>query len=91
MGKKKHTRTKETRHLEKWETIVAKAFAGPGATLTLSTLYSEIDGTERTKINPHWKAKIRQVLQKSPLFERVDRGLWKLKPTTSTASVRAKR
>lgn len=71
--------TKGTKPLEKWEIVVAKAMQPLGAKVSLSELYATVEGHERTKVNPHWKAKIRQVLQRSPLFKRAERGVWMLK------------
>lgn len=78
--------TKRTEPLEKWEDVVAKAMKEPGAALPLGEIYARVDGHERTKANPHWRAKIRQVLQRSPLFKHVEKGVWMLKrPAPKTA------
>lgn len=46
--------------------------------LSLSIIYSEIEGHRKTENNPHWKDKIRQVLQEKDIFIHVSRGVWKM-------------
>ena len=75
--------TGKTENLPVWEDVIHDAFGRSGTTLTLSALYERVDGHPRTKINPHWKDKIRQVLQRSPLFESVRRGVWRLNASAS--------
>jgi hypothetical protein len=71
--------TKPIKSLEKWEDVVATAMKEPGVALPLGEIYARVDGHERTKVNPHWKDKVRQILQRSPLFENVEKGVWMLK------------
>lgn len=38
------------------------------------------------KVNPHWRDRIRRILQRSPFFARVRKGAWMLKrPAPKTA------
>ena len=71
--------TKRTESLEKWEDVIAKAMNEPGVALSLSEIYARVEGHPRTTVNPHWKDKVRQVLQRSPFFEHVRKGVWMLK------------
>lgn len=44
---------------------------------TLTYLYTQIEGCGKAKANPHWKEKIRQVLNQHPaLFHQKQRGVW---------------
>lgn len=74
--KKRKSKSKKIEAVPTWETIVAEAFPNPNEETSLTRLYARLDGHPRTKVNPHWKAKIRQVLQRSELFEPVGRGVW---------------
>ena len=71
--------TKGTESLEKWENVIAKAMKDPGVALPLGEIYARVEGHPRTKLNPHWRDKVRQVLQRSPFFEHVRKGVWMLK------------
>ena len=42
----------------------------------LEAIYSEIEGHEKAKSNPNWKAKVRQTLQMSERFQNKSRGVW---------------
>lgn len=45
-------------------------------TLSLDEIYAEIDGHEKCKHNPNWKAKVRQILQYMPQCVNVSKGIW---------------
>ena len=66
--------------LPSWQTLVRDALKRCGGTAPLAVLYGKLAFHPRAKINPHWKAKIRQCVQKDPLVEWVSRGVWRLKP-----------
>lgn len=86
MTKQKHDRSRKTASLEPWVVVVRKAFRKPGEAVLLKRLYDRIAGHERTRINPHWRDKIRQVLQRSPMFEHVDWGVWRLRKSPPNRS-----
>ncbi len=65
--------------LPSWRILVRDAMKRGGGTVPLSVLYGALAPHPRAKINPHWKAKIRQCVQKDPLCEWVSRGVWRLK------------
>lgn len=44
----------------------------------LDAIYAEINGHEKTKTNPNWKACVRRTLQESNCFAPVERGVWAL-------------
>lgn len=74
-----------------WVIVVAKAFPTPGVGMPLAQLYARIEGHPRTKVNPHWKDKVRQVLQRYPCFERVEKGVWALKPGSPNGAPKSRR
>ena len=45
-------------------------------TLSLDEIYAEIDGHEKCKHNPNWKAKVRQILQYMSQCVNVSKGIW---------------
>lgn len=45
---------------------------------SLSEIYSQIEGHKKTLSNPHWKDKVRQILQENAVFESPSRGIWKI-------------
>lgn len=61
-----------------WRAIVRQALVSLGGEASLSELYRHVSGVagERTTSNPHWQAKVRQVLQRSEGFAHVARGRW---------------
>ncbi len=58
-----------------WSGLVRSTLGGRGP-VSLSTLYRLVQTHPKATRNPHWRAKVRQVLQQGP-FERVDRGVWR--------------
>lgn len=63
-----------------WRDVVCAAMRKLGGTATLQRLYSEIDGHRKCALNPHWKEKVRQILQQHDnLFCHVDAGIWRIK------------
>ena len=63
-----------------WRILVRNALKSCGGVAPLATLYAALEANPKTKINPHWKAKIRQSVQLDPLIEHVGQGVWRLKP-----------
>ena len=61
-----------------WRDVVFAVMKKLGKCASLSNIYREVEGHEKTKANPHWKDKIRQVLQKYPDFISESRGVWSL-------------
>lgn len=61
-----------------WRDVVSAAFqrAGHLSSLTLEEIYAEIDGHKKCLANPHWRDKVRQVLQQYQCFVPVKRGVW---------------
>lgn len=47
-------------------------------TAPLSDIYGQIEGHKKTRTNPHWKEKVRQVLQENAVFESPSRGIWRI-------------
>lgn len=59
-----------------WRDVVASVLEDCGA-LSLAEIYTKVDGHRKCKSNPHWKEKIRQVLQTYDEFISPKRGVWK--------------
>lgn len=59
---------------ESWRDVVAGALRNRGP-VRLDDLYRCVSRHPRVQKNPHWQAKVRQVLQRGP-FRNVDRGVW---------------
>lgn len=60
-----------------WRDVVAAVLEDAHREMTLSELYSKIDGHKKCQNNPHWKEKVRQVLQTYPQFKSTRVGVWK--------------
>lgn len=60
-----------------WRDVVAAALEDEGA-MTLTEIYKKIEGHKKCKKNPHWKDKVRQVLQSFDIFESQEKGVWKV-------------
>lgn len=59
-----------------WRDVVAAVLEDQNRPLTLSEIYERIDGHKRCEQNPHWKDKVRQVLQRFGEFKHVGRGVY---------------
>lgn len=62
-----------------WKDVVSSVLRNLGKEADLQTIYSEIEGHRKTNTNPHWKDKVRQVLQqlqKSGITVNTSRGMW---------------
>ena len=89
--KTKHSRkaTQRTRKsLETWHSIVTDALVRHRGTASLADLYRAIERHPRTATAKFWRAKIRQVLEASDEFVRVDFGVWSLSANHSKAMLR---
>lgn len=67
-----------------WKDVVCSVLRKLGKTSNLSEIYAEIDGHKKCETNPHWKDKVRQVLQqlqKTGLLINAERGYWGLAET----------
>lgn len=65
-----------------WRAIVHLCLMQLGGQAELATLYEAVRGAaaDRCEANPHWQAKVRQVLNRSEQwFESPGRGVWRLK------------
>lgn len=60
-----------------WKDIVLSVMNKLGSA-DLQTIYREIDGHKRCETNPHWKDKVRQILQEYSYFKNISRGVWRL-------------
>lgn len=63
-----------------WRAIVRSAMIAIGGKAKLGELYEHIarNAPDRLRTNPHWQAKVRQVLQLYPDFTSNERGVWML-------------
>lgn len=61
-----------------WRDVVFAVLKKLGKAASLASIYSEIDGHAKAAKNPHWRDKVRQVLQMYPDFVSESRGIWSL-------------
>lgn len=59
-----------------WRDVVASVLEAQQRPLTLNEIYESIDGHKRCEQNPHWRDKVRQVLQRFDEFKHVGRGVY---------------
>ena len=59
-----------------WKDVVSSVLEDLGKSATLAEIYSKIDGHKKALANPHWKEKVRQVLQSFDSFRRIGEGVW---------------
>lgn len=59
-----------------WRNAIRMAFIKNGKSMNLSQIYNEVEHVSQNLIknNSHWKAKVRQILQKH--YANVERGVW---------------
>ena len=62
-----------------WRDVVAAVLEDSGE-LSLSDIYSKIEGHRKCETNPHWKDKVRQTLQMYNNFTSSKRGVWCIVP-----------
>ena len=61
-----------------WRDVVFAVLKKLGKNASLASIYSEIEGHAKAEKNPHWRDKVRQVLQMYPDFVSESRGIWRL-------------
>lgn len=61
-----------------WRDVVFSVLKKLSKKAKLSEIYREIEGYKKAQLNPHWKEKVRQTLQKYDSFRSVERGIWQL-------------
>ena len=61
-----------------WRDVVYGIMIHNGRPMSLSELYICVDGHKKTRKNPHWQDKIRQVVQESRFFRRVEEGVYEV-------------
>lgn len=75
-----------------WKAIVHMCLVRLGGHAPLGDIYAAVKAAadERCESNPHWQAKVRQILnQSTDWFEATDRGVWKLKRAGTGGAVAA--
>jgi len=74
-----------------WRGVVTQALEELGGEACLERLYAKVKelAPMLTSSRPHWKPKVRQVVQRTPSIEHVSRGVWRLRPSGDTARTRA--
>ena len=64
-----------------WKDVTYAVLCKIGRPASLEEIYQELESCQKSKANPHWKEKIRQVLQhmqQKGLTINIDRGIWSL-------------
>jgi hypothetical protein len=63
-----------------WKNVVRQSLIKIGGKADLATLYQVVEkNSDRVDSNPHWKEKVRQILNQNPnLFQSGQRGVWAL-------------
>lgn len=63
-----------------WKNIIRRALIrNNNQPMSLAQIYDHVEGTQRAKANPHWQAKVRQVLRVYPnVFRCLERGVYSL-------------
>ena len=61
-----------------WRDVVAAVLEDAGKALDLKEIYEKIEGHKKCETNPHWRDKVRQVVQNTSFFIHVDRGAYGL-------------
>jgi len=72
---------------ETWTAIVTRALIGLGKNAKLHDLYGVIERHPKTNGREHWQAKVRQVLQRSGAFVRVEPSRWSFASLYSAAEL----
>lgn len=61
-----------------WRDVVSAVLEVLGKKARLHEIYREVEGYKKAELNPHWKEKVRQTLQKYQNFTSSERGVWRL-------------
>ena len=83
-------REQQARMSGTWRNIVRCTLLSLGGSAPLAAIYEKVadSASEKLAANPHWRDKVRQVLNSSPtLFSPVRRGEWALHGTGGTSEV----
>ena len=64
-------------HSPSWRDVL-HALLKESDKMSLQELYASIDGSQKTRNNPHWKEKVRQTLQNNKYFIRTSKGIYKI-------------
>lgn len=64
-------------HSPSWRDVL-HALLKESDEMSLQELYASIDGSQKTRNNPHWKEKVRQTLQNNKYFIRTSKGIYKI-------------
>ncbi len=59
-----------------WRDVIISIMEYEERPMTLNEIYAHVEGHKRCENNPHWKDKVRQVLQKTQGIVRVNRGVY---------------
>lgn len=62
-----------------WKSVVIEILEHIGRPANLDEIYGAIEGHRKTKFNPNWKSKVRQILNQNREFQSKKRGMWELK------------
>lgn len=62
-----------------WQDLIHAVMERQGGNVDIATLYVLLQHHPKATRNPHWRDKIRQVVQREP-FQRIDRGVYRLTP-----------
>lgn len=61
-----------------WKDVVASVCRKYNRPVSLTEIYSEIQGHKKCSTNENWQAKVRQTLQLYPIFSHVSEGKWQM-------------
>ena len=61
-----------------WKNLIRASLEYLGGQANLNQVYQLLDGCQKAQYNEHWQAKIRQQLQDTTHFERVDSGTYRM-------------
>lgn len=61
-----------------WKNVVIEILQYIGRPARLDEIYGAIEGHRKTKSNPNWRAKVRQILNQNREFQSINRGVWEL-------------
>ena len=70
-----------------WKEVVFQAMTRCGGEAPLHVLYVAVERIlPKRHLSTYYRAKVRQVLQKDPRFERVEKGVWAIRRRNSKQS-----
>jgi hypothetical protein len=76
----------------RWRSLVISALENLGGEASLDRLYAKVKelAPTITAERRHWKAKVRQIVQRTASIENVSRGVWRLRPSVTRATKNAR-